>query len=396
MTRTRAVTLAPVAPMGCRDCAFLRTCGGLEESQQAMFGCFVDCGSCGVEEGACDYTCPRKPNFWRDWAEVGGLEPKQRRDLPGLHLTLPRYVPMLRHGSSRTDALPEEIVALNTFEVVDSTCHSHDSSPESLRERVKVSPSADVLLISVNQDRYVESFWGHRDQQRLADLARLGVAAMSTPNFSLFDDAPRLHSVRNLWRIIRSAEDIADAGIVPIVHVNALADEDWKVWVSVLRDNPAVRHVCKEFQTGLSDPDRAAKAVQGLRRLQQAVGRDLHPIIVGGRRVAHDVACYFPSFTIVDSAPFFATVSRKRILVRGTSATQIDNPTAPGEQLDDLLQDNVRAYRTLVEVCAASGHVDVPDAFDDEGGGTVVAAPVSAMASLSRASAGRLPETRAV
>lgn len=359
------LALAPVAPMGCRDCAFLRMCGGLE-GQQTMFGCFTSCGSCGVDEGKCDYTCPRKANFWRDWVEVGGLEPKQRRTLPSLDLALPLYVPMIRHGSSRGEPLPIDVVALNTFEVVDFTRRVRDDSPATLRERFQVAPNARVVVVSVKQDRYIESFWANRDKDRLAALARLGVAAISTPNFSFFDDAPRLHSVRNFWRILRTAEDLADAGIVPIPHVNALCREDWKLWARMLRENPAVRHVCKEFQTGFSDPERATDAVEGLRWLQDAAGRALHPIIVGGRRVAHQVARHFSSFTIIDSAVFFATIKRKRIVVHGTSAAQVDNPTSPGESLDGLLQDNFREYRKLVAMCAGSGQVEVPEVFDDE------------------------------
>jgi hypothetical protein len=148
--------------------------------------------------------------------------------------------------------------------------------------------------------------------------------------------------------------------------VNALCREDWKLWARMLRDNPAARHVCKEFQTGFADPERASEAVEGLRWLQDAAGRALHPIIVGGRRVAHQVARHFSSFTIIDSTVFFATVKRKRIVVHGTSAAQVDNPTSPGESLDGLLQDNVREYRKLVAMCARSGQVEVPDVFDDE------------------------------
>ncbi len=357
--------LAPVAPLGCKDCAFLRTCGGLE-GQQPMFGCFTNCGSCGVAQGKCDYSCPRKPDFWRDWVEVGGLDPKQRRILPALDVRLPQYVPMIRHGFSRVEPLPCDVVALNTFEVIDSVCRARDSSADRLRERLRISPDARVLLVSVKQDRYIENFWAHRDAERLTALRRLDVAAMTTPNFSFFDDAPRMHSVRNLWRILRAAEDIAEAGIIPIPHVNALSRQDWRLWARVLRENPAVTHVCKEFQTGLSDPARAADAVDGLRWLQEEVGRALHPVVVGGRRVAHDVGRHFSSFTIIDSVPFFATIKRKRIVVDGTRVSQIENPTEADESLDALLQTNLRTYGKLVTVCIGSRKVEVPAELDED------------------------------
>ena len=63
-----------------------------------------------------------KPGFWRDWAEVGGLTPRPRRPLPALGLDLPWYVPMVRHGYSRCEALPLDVVALGTFDVLDTIC----------------------------------------------------------------------------------------------------------------------------------------------------------------------------------------------------------------------------------------------------------------------------------
>lgn len=320
-----------------------------------MFGCFAGCGPCGVDEGKCDYTCPRKPGFWRDFVEIGGLSPRPRRQLPAPDLSLPGYVPMIRHGYTRHEPLPLDLVALCTFEVLDLKCQARVEYAPELRVRFRIAPHARILLVSVNPDLQVESFWANRTPEKLSALARLGIGAVTTPNFSFFDDAPRLHSVRNFWRTVRVAEDLADAGIAPILHVNALCRSDWERCATVLRHSPAVRHVCKEFQTGLTDPQRAADAVEGLRWLQDAVGRPLHPVVVGGARVAHSLAQHFASLSIVDSAPFMATVKRSRFVSSNPGSVQrVASPTAPGEVLDDLLLDNIRTYSAVVEGCAAS------------------------------------------
>lgn len=373
---SKFLPLAPLAPRGCVECAFHKPCGGLE--QQAFYGCFSGCGSCGVEEGSCDYTCPRKTDFWRDMAEVGGINPKQHRVLPDLGVQMPLYVPTVRHGYTRDEALPVDTVCMNAFEVLDAACRVNDCSAEALRERFKVAPHAKVLLVSVNQDKYIESFWKHRTPASLAALSQLGIVGMTAPNFSFFEDAPRINSVRNMWRIIRCAEELADVGIAPVLHLNALSHEDWKAWARVLRENPAVHYICKEFQTGLRDPVRAAEAMRGLYWLQDEVGRDLHPLVVGGRRMARQFAGRFAGFSILDSVPFFATVKRKRIVVTGTSATQVDNPTAPEEALDRLLQDNIRTYRKLVELCSKTDTVSVPEAFDEEDAGDRCEPPLNA------------------
>jgi hypothetical protein len=361
---SKRLELAPVAPRGCGVCAFRPTCGGLE--QQAFYGCFDACGPCGIEEGTCDYSCPRKRDFWRDWIEVGGLNPQQRREIPGAVLPLPRYIPMVRHGSRRVHRLESEVVALNTFEVLSARLQCRDRSAEDLRERFLISPDAVALLISVNHDRPVESFWEHRSRANLEELGRLGIAAVSTPNFSIFDDAPRIHSVRNLWRILRTAEDLADAGVMPILHVNAVCREDWKWWAKQIRRNPAVKYISKEFQTGLRDPQRAADALDGLRRLQDEIGHDLHPIIVGGCRVIRQVARSFREFSLVDSKPFMSTIWRRRIVVEGTTATEVESPTVAGETLDRLLRRNLSSYRKLVELICNRDDVSVTDGLLDD------------------------------
>jgi hypothetical protein len=359
---SKFLPVAATTPTTCPSCAYLLACGGLE--QQSLFGCFSACGSCREGGRNCDYTCPSKPGFLQDFAEIGGFHPQQRRELPGPSEELPTYVPLIRHGYRRDTPLPLPMVGLNTFEVLDMKCASRELSPEDLRHRFRVSSDARMLLISVAQDRYVESFWEHRTVAKLRILNELGVAAITTPNFSFFDDAPRLHSIRNFWRIVRSAEDLADAGLSPIVHVNALSREDWKQWAEMLRKNPAIRYVCKEFQTGLRDSRRATEALDGLRGLQQSVGRALHPVIVGGRRVVSRVAASFDHFTVADSVPFMATVNRKRITWTGTAIIEEDQPTEPEESLDELLQANVRAYTRLVRRCAG-GSVAVPDSLDE-------------------------------
>lgn len=349
------VATTRIAPWGCKDCAYLHACGGLA-TQQAMFGCFGGCGPCGVREGKCDYTCPRKPSqFLRDWAEVGGLDPRQRRDLPSHSGALPLYVPMIRHGFRRKYPLALSTVSVNTFDVLDMKCAPKFASADEFRAKFRLAANAQVLLVSVKDDRFIEAFWKHRTKERLAALGALGPLSITVPNFSFFDDAPRTHTLRNLWRIVRSAEELADAGLNPIVHVNALVEEDWHTWTRVLRNAPSARYVCKEFHTGLQDPGRAAVAVESLASLRDATRHDLHVIAVAGRRVAPLLAKHFDAFTIVDSVPFIASMSRKRLVVGGASVREVDNPTPQGESLDDLLRDNIREYQALVKACAASG-----------------------------------------
>lgn len=50
-----------------------------------------------------------------------------------------------------------------------------------------------------------------------------------------------------------------------------------------------------------------------------------------------------------------ATVKRSRFVSSSPGSVQrVASPTAPGAVLDNLLLDNIRTYRAVVEGCAAS------------------------------------------
>lgn len=361
---SKYLTLAPVSPQGCVGCAFSPPCKGLD--QLRFFGCFDACQNCGADTAkGCDYTCPRKPDFWRDWLEIGGPSPTQTRTIPGVKIEIPRYLPMFRHGFRRERALPVDFAAASTFEIVNSSCRALDATPDALRQRLMVRSDAAVVLVSVKQDASIESFWRHLSPDLLSELRALNVAAVTTPNYSLFDDAPRTHSIRNLWRIVRVGEALADAGISPIMHVNAVSRQDWEFWGDFLRANPGVRYVAKEFRTGLRDDTKAADALVGLRELQQVAGRDLVPVIVGGRRVVQKLNRDFERWVLIDSVPFFATVNRREIILDGSRARRVAAPTAPDETLDRLLRRNLATYRRLVGLCAGPETVEVPEELDE-------------------------------
>ena len=74
-----------------------------------------------------------------------------------------------------------------------------------------------------------------------AALARLGTIAMTVPNFSFFENAPRPHTLWNLKRMLIVAEELTTAGLPAVVHLNALTAADWKLWTHFLRVRPEIK-----------------------------------------------------------------------------------------------------------------------------------------------------------
>lgn len=316
-------------------------------------GCMTDCKvSC--NEDTCDWTCPRQPaRFAQRWGEVGGWPPPPPRQLCGPRLdALPSYVPQLQHASRFSGAFDLEWVALKSAHVIPSLAsriHKVENTENintELRRRFRLSPHTKILLVSVDTDTPLEIYWEwHKVRDIPRRLGELGVEAMTVPNFSYFPEAPPWHTLWNHQRMLRVAEGLSEAGIAVIPHVNTLTDAHRRDWVRLLRDQPHLSYVSKEFQTGAKRRKIGDEAFADLRQLQEEVGRQLHPIVVGGARYWRKLRRFFPNFTVVDSHPFMQTVNRQRIVVSPDGGFNSErNPLPLNAPLDDLWQANYLAY----------------------------------------------------
>jgi|SRR5579871_1190217 len=349
--------------VGCRECVYQRQCGGLDQ-QQELYGCFTTCVNCDPEQ--CDWTCPNSslPRFHRRWSEVGGLHQGPPGPLKPLSkdVPLPEYIPIVQHGSSRLGGFSAPVVAVPMHKILGRKGKVYGTlvnSPEELRRRFGIASSAKVMVISVAEDPKIEQYWRYAREARIGeDILRLDVLGMTVPNFSSYDDAPRTQTLLNRYRMMRSAEALSDSGVPIIPHLNAVTENDWLFWAELLRSQPSIRFVAKEFHTGLAPWDRGLQAVQELIALQKRVARDLHPIVIAGARFSRELARHFKAFTIADSVPFSHTVmGRCRAIIRPDRSLEWRlERTLPKEPLDDRLKYNFAAYRDWL-----AGHRQIDD-----------------------------------
>lgn len=341
----------PRPPRTCGECPFLRVCGGADGEAYER-GCFQRC----VEHCQfhfCDLACPCLHLRFADLIEdVGGLCTPPQRPIKPCEAPLPLYVTQINHGSSRDIPLDEPIVALPLTALVGKDQSGRYgvrfSSAESMREALKLSPGTDVIVTSVGYDQPLEDFWAeHLKRKILHQLAALNICAMTVPNFSFMLDVPRINSLYNLTRMYRVAERMSDAGIPTIFHLQASTRADWNRWVEVLRSQPEANCVALEFQTGAKRQKVGNRYYAGLVRLQDELGRSLHPLLVGGSGRVRDLARHFNRFTVVDCTPFMKTVYRQELLsARSGGVDSRQCLSAKGESLSSLLTKNIHTRRS--------------------------------------------------
>lgn len=331
--------------VGCSRCVYSKECGDIVGAYD-FFGCHR------VARETClkrKWTCPEcdPAGFMLRSAEVrfrSTLVSKAR----AVEAQLPAYIPNLHHARTWTGRLLSKYVAIPTHRLLrgrDASYGPRFADAAALRRGFHLMPDAGVLLIGVADDRYLERYW--RDG-KISDLPRklaaLGVTAVTVANFSFFADAHRFHLRYNRDRITACLNELSSAGIAVVPHINALNREDRAYWIGWLKENSLVWHVCREFQTG-----NGLEQIEELAEIRDQIGRELHPIIVGGAAYVRDVQRLFRRSTIVDSMPFFKALHAQRAVIRSGALRWESSSYQDRAGLGRLLRHNITAYGAWIE-----------------------------------------------
>lgn len=341
----RSLRPSGYASPGCRTCVLFERCGGIHNSRP-MMNCFEQfcCG-----DGSCDHVCLYKPaDFRRRMREIGGLGVD---DLPTLHqsdITLPRYAPMIHHSSRRSVDLTAVAVALDPYAILTLRNGEYKSvvaDGPALRRHFKVAPTTKIILRGTAEDRDLERFWTHRRSSDVArQIAALDVSLAIGPNFSQFLDVPRTDSLYNRKRQLLCLAEFSEAGVSVAPHLSATMPPDWVFWTAFLRSHEQLRYVAINFQTGNKNRGEGRNVIDRFRRLQDAIGRRLLPILIGGGQFVEYVAEQIGDFTLIDSEPFMKSHYRRLLRPHGPKRRWEDTWTMKGQSIDHILQANVDAY----------------------------------------------------
>ncbi|MCA9112022.1 MAG: DUF4417 domain-containing protein [Planctomycetaceae bacterium] len=323
------------------------------------------CEYTGKDKSQCNAVCPHKNDF-ADWlADTGGL---RFDDTPSFHqpeFDLPLYVPVIDHASRRLAHFSWPVVSLNTSRVLGmrrgDACGfgAVAETPSDLRHAFRVTPESRVIMCGIGKDHRLEPYWENR---LVADapnqLAKLEIDAAIGPNFSHFLGVPRTDNLFNRRRQLLCLDELLRAGVPIIPHLNAVMPEDWRFWRDLLAQNPSLRVVAVEFQTGNKNPVQGRKAIDNLAAIQRQINRPLHPVIVGGGQFVEHVAVRFSTFTLMDSTPFAKALRRQYFDGSAGKSRWCQGFRLLGQDVDEYLLRNVTGYsnwiRERVDVARSS------------------------------------------
>ena len=339
-----------IVSASCPGCWLFDICGGIQP-QRALLNCF-DLACCGT--GQCDRVCPfKQADFVKRMQEVRGLRFDDLKPVTQAEIELPRYVPVVYHRYRRHRLFEYPLVALDSYRVIRLFQGKYQAvarDPGALRSAFGLAPGVRVMLRGTARDPFVERYWEYSQRDDAPkQLAALGVTLVIPPNFSHFLGVPRPDNLFNRKRQLICIEEMHDAGLMVAPHLSAVTHGDWDFWQQYLRDNPSIRYVAKEFQTGNRNSTQGRLALNAIASLQQALGRPLHPLLIGGAQFTEIAAKRFPAFTVIDGVPFAKTAHRRRFDLRAGRRPWRESWTLIGQGLDDNFDFNVSGYAGWIE-----------------------------------------------
>ena len=337
--------------LGCMTCSFKGDCGGLSVSAG-----FYDCNSlcrC-TDPSRCTKVCPNnKTQLIRSMKEVKGLNLATVPRVAALNdVSLPLSVPMLYHASKRAGLFGAPVVALSLFLMLDKKSGQLKyGSPQALRSAFKLAPEAHVILSGTHTDPSLERVWGLADRKAfLRSLAGLGIDLLTTPNYSLFCDNPRLDDLHSMKRIAITYSEALQAGLATALHVNARTEHDYERWAQFVGEREEIQWLCLEFGTGAGRQSRIDFHIRQINAVAQYVSRPLRLIIRGGAGELPNLLPNFERITVIDTSAFVKTQRRQRAAIVQGKLRWESSPTTKDEFLDSLLAHNVNTVAESINL----------------------------------------------
>lgn len=338
--------------LGCPTCLEFGRCGGVH-TDAGILDCRDLC-SCS-DKSRCDMVCRfNTRHFVARTREVEGLSFETAPRVPARGVPeLPLLIPFVDHRYGRASALNEPTVALSLYQVVNmATGTLHVTSRHALADRFLIPPDASVILSGVGKDRLIERWWELPNRAEiLAELARLGVALVTVPNYSVLTDVPRTDNLYAMKRILLAWTEMAAAGLPAALHVNARTEHDYRRWGELIAERPEIELLAFEFATGCGRGERIDRHVEQLCQLADRVGRPLTLLIRGGGRKAAELRHHFAHVSLIETEAFARAIRRRRAVITESGRLRwASSPTPKGAPIDDLFAHNVEMVRAAHEL----------------------------------------------
>lgn len=255
------------------------------------------CNGMGIEKPGYEVLSEDHPDFDEWLAVVRGVDfdNVHAADVPVPDFSGIGYIPTIRRGDgSLLEQYKPKYVGIRLQDVVSPR---KLQVPETL-ERFGLPSGTLPILQCYGSDLLIENLWPYR-RDVFKQLAKLGFAAATSVNYSIWSDQPHGERLINVKRGLITFEDWQSIGVSAIPHIYWYGYKDLDAWVSWLEANPCVAVAAINLQT-IRQNAQWELAVEQLSYFVAKLSRPVHFLINGPASFERirQLQEIFPSFTL--------------------------------------------------------------------------------------------------
>ena len=254
----------------CSECRMQAYCQGCSICEKAF--CKKDCERCFS-------LCPDRFASFAHLRSVGGgsisLCSNEEKALPHMIPIVPDRL---------TEKMKFDVVGIHgaNFFTSNGENVARIYRKKGIQDALNLENEPENVLEFYVKDRTLEGFWDNR-KEIYKQLAEFRWKAIISPNFSVYEDAPRMDHLYNIKRSTIIYNEMLDAGLPAIPDIswfNVIDLEQWAKEISAKR----VKHIAFSFQV-VGTGGRAANTyihyAAGFRYLLEHIPSDVNIILAG-------------------------------------------------------------------------------------------------------------------
>lgn len=251
---------------------------------------FKDCGGCSLCEVSlcegrchtCFSLCFKRPAATTYLISIGGAKLHLQQNKK---LSFPVQIPILPDrlkAKPRHDLMPVigihggNMFARNGEKINNSYLH------KGFAAALNIDKKTEGILQFYVSDRTLEGFWDNR-QEIYSDLKKMNFSGIISPNFSVYEDAPRVDHLYNMKRTSVVYNEMLDKGLPAILDVSWYNKSDLVRWCSAIKGSN-VKTIAFSFQVvdvALKASDLWKSYILGFRYLCKNISKDTSIFIAG-------------------------------------------------------------------------------------------------------------------
>jgi hypothetical protein len=228
----------------------------------------------------CSSLCPKRGGSFGYLKQLGGGEVRLRGND---YYDLPEFIPVLK------DRLSEDIDVGKVVGIHSTSFFTPNGEKinkrfinKGLAEALNIFNGAKGVLEFYVKDRTLEGFWDRR-HEIYRELKQLNWSVIIAPNFSVYEDAPRVDHLYNMKRSSIVYNEMIDIGLPAVPDLTWYNQIDLDQWIREINKN-SVKTISYSFQVTdirLKHSSWWRHYLMGFRYMCQRIPEDIQIIIAG-------------------------------------------------------------------------------------------------------------------